>query len=89
MGTVFEQATEQQLDRRVFKIDLDTVEYQSRRARFRDSEIYFMDHEGRFWDEVGGGRLNSKDFIEARPDEIQQLYSDDLYDKAPLAECWH
>ena len=46
-----------------------------------------MDHEGKFWDEVSGNQLNSDEAIEARLDEIKQLYSHDVYDKVPLAEC--
>ena len=47
-----------------------------------------MDHEGRFWDEVSGNQLNSEGVIAARLDEIKQLYSHNVYDKVPLAECW-
>ena len=48
-----------------------------------------MDHEGNFWDEVSGNQLNSEEVIAARLDEIKQLYSHDVYDKVPVAECWN
>ena len=83
-GQVFKQATKQQLDMQEFNSDLDAIEYQPRRIHFSESEIYSMDHGGRFWDEVSGNRLNSEVVIVARLDEIKQLYPHNVYDKVPL-----
>ena len=55
---------------------------------FIQSEVYYMDHEGRFWDEVGGNPWYSEEVIAARLDEIKQLHSRDVYEKVPITECW-
>jgi len=87
-GEVIKKATEEQLMRRELNSDLDVIEYQARRIHFSESEIYYMDHEGSFWDEVSGNRLNSEEVVAARLDEIKQLHSHHVYDKVPLTECW-
>ena len=87
-GQVFQQATQQQLNNREIDDDLTTNEYQPRRIHFSESEIYYLDHEGNFWDEVSGNQLNSDEVIKARLDEIKQLHQHDVYDKVPLSECW-
>ena len=87
-GQVFKRATKQQLDRRELNSDLDATEYQPRRIHFSESAIYYIDHEGKFWDQVSGNQLNSEEVVAARLDETKQLYAQDVYDKLPLSECW-
>ena len=87
-GVVFKQATNEQLDARELNDDIEPNEQQPRRIHFSESEIYYMDHQGNFWDEVSGNPLNSEEVIAARLDEIKQLHSHDVYDKVPLTDCW-
>ena len=67
-GQVFKQATNEQLDVREIN-DAMAVEYKPRRIHFSESEIYYMDHQGNFWDEVSGNPLNSEEVIAARTAE--------------------
>ena len=46
-----------------------------------------MDHNGWFWDEMSGKRLNSEEVVAARLDEIKHLQSYEVYDKVPIEDC--
>ena len=59
-GQVFKQATEEQLNVRELDDDFTTTEYRPRRVHFSKSDIYYMDHEGKLWDEVSGKQLSSE-----------------------------
>ena len=47
-----------------------------------EREIYYMDQNGDFWDDVSGARLNKKKIQEARLEEIKQLYKHKVYKKS-------
>ena len=76
------------MNRRELNSDIEAIEYQPRRIHYSDSEIYNMNHEVKFWDEVSGNLLNSEEGIAARLDEIQQLCSHEVYDKVRIINCW-
>ena len=77
-GKVFKDATEQ-VHRRELNSDIEAIEYQPRRIHCSESEIYYMDHEGEFWDEVGGNQPKSDEAIAARLDDIKRLHSHEVY----------
>lgn len=60
----------------------------NRAGYISESEVYYMDHEGKFWEEVSGDQLSSEELIVARLDEIKQLHSHEVYDKLPLSMGW-
>ena len=54
----------------------------------KEREIFYMDQNGDFWDDVSGARLNKQKIKEARLEEIKQLYKHRVYKKVPLSQCW-
>ena len=51
-------------------------------------ELNHMDHEGEFLDEINNKRLERQEAFPARLGEIKRLYSHDVFEKAPLEQCW-
>ena len=49
--------------------------------------MYYVDTEGRYWDEVSHKLLESSGVIAARLDEIKQIYEHRVYEKVPIEEC--
>ena len=49
--------------------------------------MYYLDSEGRYWDETSHKLLDSSGVIAARLDEIQQIRNHNVYEKVPTAEC--
>ena len=49
--------------------------------------VYYLDSEGRCWDETSHKLLDSSEVIAARLDEIQQIRNHKVYEKVPLGEC--
>ena len=49
--------------------------------------VYYLDSEGRYWDEGSHKLLDSDGVIVARLDEIQQIRNHNVYEKVPLEEC--
>ena len=49
--------------------------------------VYYLDSEGRYWDETSHKLLDSSGVIAARLDEIQQIRNHSVYEKVPTAEC--
>ena len=87
-GVVFKKATEEQLGRREVDCNLVAAGEQPRRIHFSKEEIYHLDHEGQYWDEMSGKMLNQEEAIAARLDEIKQLHVHDVYEKVPEEDCW-
>ena len=58
------------------------------RVYMAEDEVYYMDTDGEFWDEVSGKRLNKGEAIMARLEEIKQIHNHQVYEKVPVEECW-
>ena len=79
---------QEQLEVREYDWGETTNSIQPRRIYLSEEEIYYVDHQGNFWDEMSGKKLNSEEVIAARLDEIKHLHSYDVYEKVPVEECW-
>ena len=49
--------------------------------------VYYLESEGRYWDEVSPKLFDSSGVIAAWLDEIQQIRNHKVYEKVPLEEC--
>ena len=49
--------------------------------------VYYLDSEGRCWDEVSHKLLDADGVAAARLDEIQQIHNHSVYEKVPVEEC--
>ena len=87
-GEIFKQATEQELDKREFDCNETSFEFHPRRVYVDEKEIYHLDQQGNYWDEVSGKQLNSEEVIAARLIEIKQFQVHDVYEKVPTEVCW-
>ena len=83
-GEIFHEALRTQVERR--ELDWNEVADSTppRRIYYGEDEIYYMDHNGDFWDEMSGKQLNSEEVIAARLDEIKHLHSYDVYENVPI-----
>ena len=87
-GEIFHDALKEQVE--VRELDWNEVADSTPPGRiyYGEDEIYYMDHNGDFWDEMSGKQLNSDEVIAARLDEIKHLHSYDVYEKVPIEQCW-
>ena len=46
--------------------------------------MYYMDHEGQFWDDISGTPLKREEVIAARLGEIKEFHGHEVYEKVPI-----
>jgi len=92
-GSIIKQATMDQVEKR----EQDAIsQTRSKTGRLyiggdgdnQWNEIYYMDSEGQFWDEISNKKLNANGVIADRLEEIKQVHSHRVYKKVPIQECW-
>ena len=86
-GGIIDEARLEQLERRESDCNLpyiDDTKNRPRRMYAGEGGLYFMDHVGEFWVELSNNKVEKEDYISANFEEINKLYSHDIYEEGQL-----
>ena len=87
VGQVIKEATEVQLNRSEEE-GINEVDEVPMRIYISDQEVYYVDFNAEYWDEVSNKKLNREEVILAGLNEVKQVQNHGVYEKVPTQQCW-